>query len=104
MERLAAPLPSADADKLRAAFAVRATEAEAERAALNRAYERVQAALRAQPFEAGELRAAMAQARAVRPVYEQIMQEVLIAAASTMSNEGRTRLAEWPPRPAPNAR
>jgi uncharacterized membrane protein len=104
MERLAAPLPPADADKLRAAFAVRATEAEAERAALNRAYERVQAALRAQPFEAGELRAAMAQARSARPVYEQIMQEVLMAAAATMSGEGRARLAEWPPRPAATAR
>jgi uncharacterized membrane protein len=103
LERLAAPLPVADAETLRAAFRTRATEAESARDALNRAYERVQAALRAQPFDAAQLRAAMADARAARPLYEVVMQDILTAGASGMSPEGRARLAEWPPR-SPNPR
>jgi uncharacterized membrane protein len=103
LERLAAPLPAADADKLRAAFRARASEAESARDALNRAFERVQAALRAQPFDATQLRAAMADARAARPLYEMVMQDIFAAGASEMSPEGRARLAEWPPRP-PNTR
>lgn len=104
IERLAAPLPPADAEKLRAAFAARAAAAESARDALTRAFERMQAALRAQPFNPDELRAAMADTRAARPAYEQIMQDVFAAGAAAMSNEGRAKLAEWPPRPAPNAR
>ena len=100
LERLAAPLPAADGETLRAAFRTRAAEAESARDALNRAYERVQAALRAQPFDAAQLRAAMADARAARPLYEVVMQDILAAGASGMSPEGRARLAEWPPRPA----
>ncbi len=103
LERLAAPLPAADAETLRAAFRTRATEAESARDALNRAYERVQTALRAQPFDAAQLRAAMADARAARPLYEVVMQDILTAGASGMSPEGRARLAEWPPR-SPNTR
>jgi uncharacterized membrane protein len=103
IERLAAPLPAADAEKLRAAFRTRAAAAESARENLNRAFERMQAALRAQPFDEPQLRAAMAQIRTTRPAYEQAMQDILIAAASEMSPEGRTKLADWPPRPA-NAR
>jgi len=103
LERLAAPLPAADGETLRAAFRARAVEAESARDALNRAYERVQAALRAQPFDAAQLRAAMADARAARPPYEMVMQDVLMAGAAGMSAEGRARLAEWPPR-SPNPR
>ena len=51
IERLAAPLPAADAEKLRAAFRARETAAEGARDALNKAYERAQGALRAQPFD-----------------------------------------------------
>jgi uncharacterized membrane protein len=100
LERLAAPLPAADAETLRTAFRARAAEAESARDALNRAYERVQAVLRAQPFDPAQLRAAMADARAARPLYEVVMQDILAAGASGMSPEGRARLAEWPPRPA----
>jgi uncharacterized membrane protein len=103
IERLAAPLPAADAEVLRAAFRARAADAEGAREALTRAYERVQAVLRAQPFDATQLRAAMADARAARPTYEQVMQDIFAAGAAGMSPEGRAKLAEWPPR-SPNAR
>jgi uncharacterized membrane protein len=105
IERLAAPLPAADADKLRVAFRAREAAAENARDTLNRALERIQAALRAQPFEAAPLRAAFAEARAARPGYEQMMQDILAAAAAEMSPEGRARLADWSaPRPNANAR
>jgi uncharacterized membrane protein len=104
IERLAAPLPASDAEKLRAAFRTREAATEGARENLNRAFERMQAALRAQPFDEAQLRATMAQVRAVRPVYEQAMQDVLVAAASQMSPEGRAKLADWPPRPPANPR
>jgi uncharacterized membrane protein len=104
IERLAAPLPAADAEKLRAAFRARAAATESARENLNRAFERMQTVLRAQPFDEAQLRAAMAQVRAARPLYEQAMQDILVAAASEMSPAGRAKLADWPPRPAANAR
>jgi uncharacterized membrane protein len=103
VERFAAALPPADAEKLRAAFRAREAAAENARDALNRALERVQAALRAQPFDATQLRVAMADARAARPGYEQIMQEIFATGAAAMSAEGRIKLADWPP-PRANAR
>jgi uncharacterized membrane protein len=104
IERLAAPLAAADAEKLRAAFRTREAAAENARENLNRAFERIQAALRAQPFDEAQLRAAMTQVRAARPVYEQAMQDILVAAASEMSSEGRSKLADWPPRPTASTR
>lgn len=105
IERLAAPLPTADADKLRIAFRAREGVAEGARDTLNRAFDHIQAALRAQPFDPAQLRAALAEARAARPGYEQVMQEIYLAAATTMSAEGRVKLADGPsPRPNPSAR
>lgn len=104
IERLAAPLPVDDAEKLRAAFHARAAAAEAARENLNRAFAQVQDALRAQPFNSAQLRTAMTDIRAARPAYEQAMSDIFIAGASAMSPQGRTKLADWPPRPAQNAR
>ena len=105
VERLAAPLPAADAEKLRAAFRAREAAAEGARETLNRAFEQIQAALRAEPFDAAQLRAAFAEVRTARPLYEQAMQDIIAAAAGGMSREGRNKLAEWPPsRPNAGAR
>jgi len=105
IERLAAPLPAADAEKLRAAFRARETAAESARDALNRAFDRANAALRTQPFDPAQLRAALGEIRAARPGYEQVMQDIYLAAATAMSAEGRAKLADGPsPRPATSAR
>jgi uncharacterized membrane protein len=96
IERLAAPLPAADAEKLRAAFRAREAAAEGGRDTLNRAFDRIQSALRAEPFDGAQLRAAFGAARAARPVYEQAMQDILAAAAGEMSHAGRDKLADWP--------
>lgn len=105
IERLAAPLPAADAEKLRAAFRAREAVAEGGREGLNRAFERIQAAMRAEPFDAAQLRAAFAEGRAVRPAYEQTMQDIIASAAGDMSREGRVKLSDWPsPRSTTSAR
>jgi uncharacterized membrane protein len=100
IERLAATLPAADAETLRGAFRARADTTEAARDALNRASERIQGALRAEPFNPGALRAAMAETRTVRIAYDQAFHEVVAAAAAGMTAQGRAKLADWPPRPA----
>jgi uncharacterized membrane protein len=104
IERIAAPLPAADADKLRTAFRAREAATEGARDALNKAFEQMQAALRAQPFDSAALRTAMAQMRSVRAPYDQAMQEIIMSAAADMSPEGRSRLADWPPRASGNTR
>jgi uncharacterized membrane protein len=105
IERLAAPLPAADAEKLRTAFRARETAAESARDALNAALEHLQGALRMQPFDPSQLRAALTEIRSARPVYEQAMAEIYLNGASAMSPEGRIKLADWPaPRPATKAR
>ena len=104
IERLAAPLRSADAEKLRSAFRDREAAAEGARDTLNRAFERMQAALRAQPFDPAQLRAALSDVRTARPLYEQVMQEIYLSAATVMSPEGRARLADWPAPRSTNAR
>lgn len=105
IDRMAAPLPSADAEKMRSAFKAREAAAEGARDEVNRAFERVQAALRAEPFDGARLRASLAAVRAARPAYEQIMQDILTDAASVMSPAGRAKLADAPsPRPNPSAR
>ncbi|MEA2929822.1 MAG: hypothetical protein QOG38_2250, partial [Hyphomicrobiales bacterium] len=75
------------------------------RDALNQALARLQRALRTQPFDAAELHAALTDIRTARPVYEQVMADIYLTAATAMSQEGRAKLADWPPpRPAANVR
>ena len=97
IERLAAPLPAADAEQLRAAFRAREATVEGARDSLNAAFERVSSALRAEPFDPAQLGAAFGAVRAVRPAYEIAMQQIIAAGAQAMSHEGRSKLAEWPP-------
>jgi uncharacterized membrane protein len=97
IERLAAPLPAADAEKLRVSFRTQAAAAEGARDALNRALEHLQGALRTQPFDPAQLRTALTEIRTARPVYEQVMADIYLSAATAMSQEGRIKLADWPP-------
>lgn len=101
IEWLAAPLPPADAEKLRASFRTQATSAEQARGALNRAIDHLQVALRKQPFDPADLRAALIEIRTSRPVYELVMGDLYFAAVVEMSTEARLKLADLVrPRPA----
>jgi uncharacterized membrane protein len=97
IDRLAATLPAADADKLRAQFATESSSAEAARETYDRALEQVKSSLRAEPFDASALRAAMANARSARLALDQVLQDIIATAVSRMSSTGRDRLADWTP-------
>ena len=107
IERLAAPLPAADAEKLRAAFRAREAAAEGARDALNRASSASQGRVaRASRSIPQQLRAALAEVRTARPAYEQVMQEISADRRERDVARGpRNKLADWPPsRPATTTR
>lgn len=102
IDRLAATLPAADADRLRAAFHTRGTTLESAHAAYRKAQESIRTALRAQPFDVSTLRAAMTDLRAARQSLDTVLQDVIATAATEMTPAGRDKLAEWTP-PVHNA-
>ncbi|HEX2653221.1 MAG TPA: periplasmic heavy metal sensor [Xanthobacteraceae bacterium] len=102
IDRLAATLPSADAEKLRAVFNARQSAVDTARQRFRRVQDTVHTALRTEPYDANAVRAAMAESRNARQGLEEALQEVIASAAAEMSSEGRRKLADWiPPRGAP---
>jgi uncharacterized membrane protein len=99
IERLAALLPAADAQKLRGQFHAREGAIDAAREAYLQSRDTVAGALRAEPFSVEKLRAAMSQARARRQLLEETLQDVVATAAIGMSADARGRLATRGPRP-----
>jgi uncharacterized membrane protein len=97
MERLSATLPPADADKLRGEINSNRQAIEAAQTQYRSAQDQIRAALRKEPFEVNDMRAAMTQTRAARQSFDQILQGMFADAASKMSHEGRQALADWPP-------
>lgn len=99
IERLAATLPAADADILRAEFRANAAMVQNAQDIYRQAQDRVRQALRADPFAIEPLRAAMTETRTARQGFDQPLQELIATAAAKMSAAGRDKLADWPPRP-----
>jgi uncharacterized membrane protein len=97
IERLAAALPSGDAEKLRAEFRAHQANIEAAVTAYRQAQRRTREALRADPFNVEALRAAMAEARAARGKLDEALQDVIASAGAAMTPEGRRSLADWTP-------
>lgn len=97
IERLAAALPAADAEKLRGEMRARAGKLDAATGAFRRAQMHVREALRAEPFNPDALRSAMADARAARLTVDEAIQDVIAAASAQMAPEGRRKLADWTP-------
>ena len=97
IERLAAALSAADAEKLRADFRAREPALEAAHSTYRRAQDAMRAALRAEPFDAAALRSAMADTRAARQALDLALHEVISTAAAQMSSAGRGSLANWSP-------
>ncbi len=98
IERLAAVLPAPDADILRRNYQANRGAVDAARSAYEAARESVRASLRREPFDVGAMRASMTQTRAARQEFEQLLQNVIVAAAGEMSQAGRTHLADYGPR------
>jgi uncharacterized membrane protein len=97
IERLAAGLPAADAEKLRSEMRARAGKLDAATGAFRRAQMHVREALRGEPFNPDVLRSAMADARAARLAVDEAIQDVIAAASAQMAPEGRRKLADWTP-------
>jgi hypothetical protein len=97
MERLAATLPSADADILRAEYRANMARVDTSRDAYRAAQDAVRQTLRADPFEPDAMRSAMTATRAARQAFDQVLQDVIATASAKMSAAGRNGLADWPP-------
>ncbi len=95
IERIAATLPAADGDLLRAEYARQRDAVEAARDAIHRQQDAIRAALRREPFDAAAMRTAQAGSRAARESFYQVLHGVVLTAASRMSTVGRSKLADW---------
>lgn len=96
LDRIAASLPPADAALLRTQLRAEAVKVAAAQADLRLSQEDVRKALRAQPFDADAMRAAMAENRIARDNFDQVLHGTIASAAARMSVVGRTKLAESP--------
>ena len=96
IERLAASLPPADGDRLRAAMQAASGGIAAALDEFRAAQDRVRAALRADPFDPAALRQAMQEAQVRHAAMGAAIQEVVATAAARMSPAGRAGLADWP--------
>lgn len=96
LDRIAASLPPADADVMRAQLRADAIKVAAVQADLRLSQEDVRKSLRAEPFDADAMRAAMAKNRTARENFDQAVHDMVAAAATNMSVVGRAKLADWP--------
>ena len=97
VERIAASLPTADADVLRSQIKANSDTIENAQAKYRAAQGEIRSMLRQEPFDAAAVQAAMAQARAARLNFDQAIQGVFARSAAQMSQAGRNALADWPP-------
>ena len=97
IERLASALPPGDADKLRSEFHAHQRNIEAATASYRQAQHHTREVLRAEPFNAEALRAAMADARTARGKLDEALQDVIATAGAAMTPEGRRSMADWTP-------
>jgi len=97
LNQIAATLPSADAEIVRAEFRADAVKVAGAQADLRLSREALRDSLRAEPFDANAMRAAMAANRTARDNFDQVLHDMIAAAAAKMSVVGRNKLADWPP-------
>jgi hypothetical protein len=81
---------------MRAQLRADAEKVAAAQADLRLSQEAVRRSLRAEPFDAEAMRVAMTQNRSARENFDQVLHDMIAAAASGMSPVGRNKLADWP--------
>ncbi len=96
IDRIANSLPPADAQIMLAQLRADTEKVASAQADLRLSQEDVRKSLRAQPFDAGAMRTAMAANRGARENFDQVLHDMIASAASKMSVVGRTKLADWP--------
>lgn len=96
LNRLATTLPSTDATMMRTELRVDAVQIAAAQADLRLSQEKFRDSLRAEPFDLGAMRLALAQVQTARDKFDLVLHNVIAAAAAKMSVVGRNKLADWP--------
>lgn len=97
VEHIADTLPPADADLLRGQINANRQLIDEAQTKYHSAQDAIHEALRHEPFDVNAMRAAMAQTRAARQAFDQVIQGVFAFSAAQMSPAGRQALADWPP-------
>ena len=97
VEHIADTLPPADADLLRGQINAHRKLIDDAQQKYHSAQDAIHEALRHEPFDVNAMRAAMAQTRAARQAFDQVIQGVFAVSAEQMSTAGRKALADWPP-------
>jgi uncharacterized membrane protein len=92
---IAATLPVNDAQVMRTELRADAEKVATAQADLLLAREDLRNSLRAEPFNADAMRAAMQESRAARDNFDSVLHDVIASAASRMSVVGRNKLADW---------
>jgi uncharacterized membrane protein len=95
IDHIADKLPPGDGNLLRAELRGEAIKVAAAQADLRLAQDDVRKSLRAQPFDADALRAAMAESRTAHDNVDRVVHDMIAAAAPKMSVVGRVKLADW---------
>lgn len=95
VDHIAAKLPPPDAALLRAQLRSEAVKVAAAQADLRLAQEDVRKSLRAQPFDADAMRAAMAESQGAHDNVDRVIHDMIAATAPKMSVVGRLKLADW---------
>ena len=96
LNRVADTLPPSDADVMRAQLHEDAVKIATAQADLRLSQDDVRRSLRADPFDADAMRTAMTANHAAHERFDQVVHDMLSAAASKMSIVGRNKLADWP--------
>lgn len=95
VERIAATMPPADAAIVRDAMQANHAAIDETQTKYYAARHAIHETLRQEPFKIEDMRAAMAEMRAARQSYDQVIQGVFADAVPKMSPEGRRALADW---------
>jgi uncharacterized membrane protein len=96
LDRIAASLPPADAEIMRAQLRGDVEKIAAAQADLRLSQEDVRKSLRMEPFDPDAVRTAMAENRTAREYFEQALHDMIASAAAKMTVVGRNKLADWP--------
>ncbi len=96
LDRIAASLPPADADIMRAQLRDDAERVAARRPICGCRRTTCAKVCGREPFDADAMRSAMAENRAARENFDQVLHDMIASAAAKMSVVGRTKLADWP--------
>ena len=105
IERIAATLPSADAEIIRTEFRARAATLDSARSDFENTIDDIRQTFRAEPYSVEATRTATSKARVARQRFEELLHDVIASSAEKMSAAGRTKLAEFgPPRTTPAKR